>query len=186
MKNNPGKKKKQGNGYGDGTFIKTSLVLSKAVLSLGKKGTAPTVSAASEKMLLMLYLKRKFSHLKHKDGKEWVRTDDNKFSLTYKELEAHGIPQAMATRGFDEMLAKGLIKIAHQGGAYDKDKTLYSLVDDYKRWRPGDPPIRTRPKDIKRGYQGKNKNNARQRGALTRTSTGDTPGKDTHVNVGHP
>ena len=56
----------------------------------------------------------------------------------------------------------GFIDIAHQGGAFDKDKSLYSLVDDFRGWRPGDPPIRTRPKDVvRRGYQGENKNNVR-------------------------
>jgi hypothetical protein len=177
MNNNPGKQKKQGNGYGKGTFIDTSLFLSPAFISLGVKGTAPTVSTASPKMLIMFLGKRRFPKNKHKKI-SWknARTDDNKFSLTYKELEARGIPQGMATRAFDELLAKGFIEIAHHGGAFDKDKTYYSLVDDFRRWRPGDPPIRTRPQDIKRGYQGRTKQKQR-------TSTGDTY---THVSGGHP
>ena len=173
----PDKKKKKGNGYGKHTMLKSSLFLSPAFISLGVKGTAPTVSAASTKVLIMLYGKRQFSKIKTSKGKkEWIRADDNKLSLTYKELLARGIPQGMATRAFDELLAKGFIEIAHPGGAFDKDKSLYSLIDEYKRWRPGDPPIRIRIRDVKRGYQDK----AKQK---QRTSTGGT---HTHVNGGHP
>ena len=170
MNNNSNKPQKPGNGYGKGTFIDTSLFLSPAFLSLGVKGTAPSVSAASPKMLIMLLGKRRFPENKHKKI-NWkdARLDDNRFSLTYKELKARGIPQGMATRAFDELLAKGFIKIAHQGGAYDKDKNFYSLIDDYKRWRPGGAPIRSRSKDVvKRGYQG-----------IKKTTS-------TYVNMGHP
>jgi len=29
------------------------------------------------------------------------------------------------------------------------------LVEDYRMWRPGCPPIRTRQRDVRRGYQGR-------------------------------
>ncbi len=148
-------------GYGKGTFLETRYFLSPAFRSLGEKRTAPTVSTASIKILILLLAKRRFTKQKNKSS-QYVRADDNKFPMTYKELEAYGISQGTATRAFDELLAKGFIDIAHQGGAFDKDKSLYSLVDDFRGWRPGDPPIRTRPKDVvRRGYQGENKNNVR-------------------------
>jgi len=74
--------------------------------------------------------------------------------LTYAEVEARGISRGSFVRAIDELLAKGFIQIAHKGGAYDKDKTEYSLVDDYLQWRPDGPPIRTRERDLKRGFQG--------------------------------
>jgi len=148
-------KKERGNGYGSGTFIDSSLFLSPAYLSLGHKGTAPKVASCSPQMLTLLLAKRKFgkSPGKKGGGKSMVRTDGNRLTLTYAELESKGILQTRATRGFDELLAKGFIEIVHQGGAFDKDKTVYALTMDYINWRVGHPAIRVRVRDIRRGYQ---------------------------------
>jgi len=143
------------NRYGDGTFIKTYMFLSPAFLSLGKRGTAPTVSNCSAQMLILLLGKRTFTRIKRSGKLTYTRTDDNKFDLTYAELAAKGISQQRVTRGIDELLAKGFISIANPGGLFEKDKALYSLVDDYRNWRPEQPPIRKRQRDMKRGYQGK-------------------------------
>jgi len=145
---------KKSNGYGSGTFLDGCLFLSPAFLSLGHRGTSPKVSCCSAQVLILFYGKRQFSTVGKKGVKgKPFRADDNKFTLTYKELEARGISQTRATRGFDELLAKGFIEIVHQGGCFDKDKTVYGLSDDYKKWRPGHPPIRERIRDIKRGFQ---------------------------------
>ena len=147
-------KKDKGNGYGAGTFLDSSLFLSPAYLSLGHRGTSPTVSSCSVQILTMFLGKRQFGKVGRKGEKgKPVRVDDNRFTLTYKELESRGISQTRATRAFDELLAKGFIEIVHQGGCYDKDKTIYGLADDYTLWRPGHPPIRVRVRDVKRGFQ---------------------------------
>jgi hypothetical protein len=195
------KKNKSGKGYGKGTFVKSNLFLSPAFLSLGQKGTAPVVSTCSAQVLILFLGKRQFVWNKIK--KDFVQVDDNRFNMTYKELESLQksrkdgketplISQARATRAFDELLAKGFIKVIDPGGTFEKHKAVYALDDAYKGWRPGDPPIYKRKKDVRRGYQDPNRRgpgnnfNARQRGTPTRTSTGDTPPKDTHVNEGHP
>jgi len=189
----PGKirkaKKKKGNGYGRGTFLEAKIFLCPAFLSLGKRGSSEIVSYASVQMLVLLLGKRQFGTIKDKKNSNpvQVREDDNRFTLTYKELASYHIDQPQATRGFDELLAKGFIEIADPGGTFEKHKAKYSLVDDYHNWRPGHQPIRKRERDCKRGYQGKRpgavKNNyrARLKGAPTRTFEGDTPQKDTHV-----
>jgi len=166
-------KKRKGNGYGKGTFIDSKIFLSPAFLSLGKRGTSGSVSTVSVQMLILLLGKRQFSKIKDRKS-QWVRvrTDDNKFTLTYKELESYGISQTQATRSFDELLAKGFIDIADPGRAFDKHKALYSLTDDYLNWRLGHQPIRARKQDRGRGYQGKGL------GAVKIIST--------HVNDGHP
>ena len=51
-------------------------------------------------------------------------------------------------------MAKGFIKTVHRGGTANHDANIYALVDDYQNWKRGDV-IRTRPKDILRGYQKK-------------------------------
>ena len=186
-------KKKKGNGYGKGTFIESKIFLSPAFLSLGKRGSSHRVSYASVQVLVLLLGKRQFATVKDKKGvRVKVRTDDNEFTLTYKELSARYIDQPQVTRAFDELLAKGFIKISDPGGTFEKHKAKYSLVEDYHNWRPGDPPIRTRARDRKQGYQGKrlgaskNNFNARLKGTPTRTFGGDTPQQDTHVWRGHP
>ena len=148
--------KRNGNGYGKGTFVETRMFLSKAFINLGKRGSSDTVSSYSIPMLLMFLGKRKFAEIKQKGQKKQVRSDDDRFHLTYKELASHGITQPAATRAIDELLAKGFIIIAEHGGAFDKHKTVYSLAEDWMKWEPGDPPVRIRQKDdVKRGFQGK-------------------------------
>ena len=147
--------KRNGNGYGKGTFVETRMYLSKAFINLGQRGSSDTVSSYSIPMLMMFLGKRKFSTIKEKGQKKQVRSDDNRFHLTYKELASHGITQPAATRAIDELLAKGFVDIVEPGGAFDKHKTVYALVEDWMKWKPGDPPMRVRPKDVKRGFQGK-------------------------------
>ncbi|WDP91091.1 MAG: hypothetical protein HUN04_15865 [Desulfobacter sp.] len=163
-----------GNGYGRGTFLETSIFLSPAFLSLGNKGTSPTVSGCSVKILILILGKRQFRRSKAKKGREkMVRSDDNRFTLTYKELEARGIKQGAATRGFDELLAKGFISIVDPGGAFEKHKAVYALEDKYLMWRIGHPPIYQRQRDVHRGYQ-----NPDRRGEPNKNAT--------LVNDGHP
>jgi hypothetical protein len=147
-------KKKNGNGYGKGTFVDTSTFLSEAFISLGKKGTSPTTSWASQAMLMMFLGKRQFESVVDKKGlnKKHQRIDGNEFTLTYKELEAHGINQKSATRGIDELLAKGFISIVDQGGMYEKHKAVYGLSDNFYLWKPG-MVFEKRKRDVHRGYQ---------------------------------
>lgn len=163
------KSAKKKNGYGTGTFIDTRMFLSEAFLSLGQPGSGPFVSSVSVQILMMFLGKRQFSTTAKKNGKQVrERLDDNEFTLTYEEITSYGyridkngnrvkgaITQPRATRGFDELLAKGFIEIAEYGGAYEKHKSKYSLVDDWKNWKAGDDPMRLRKKDRQRGYQGK-------------------------------
>jgi len=134
-------------GHGAGTWLESDMYLSLAWLSLGQKGTAKKVSSCSAQILTIFLSKRDFD-------KKRVRTDNNQFSLSYKEAETYGISAGMRLRAIDELLAKGFIEVAHQGGACEKDVSLYSLVDDWLGWVPGMTCYK-RPKDVKRGFQGK-------------------------------
>lgn len=118
----------------------------------------------------MMFLgKRQFTEIKNRKGQRIMeRTDDNRFTLSYKELLSYGyrldksgtrvkgvMTQPRATRAIDELLAKGFIEIVEYGGCFEKHKTVYGLVDDWQGWHVGDPPIRTRQQDRRRGFQGK-------------------------------
>lgn len=154
-------KKKNGNGYGKGTWLDTSMILSQAFLKLGVKGSSPIVSHASHKILMMLLAKRQYGTKKSGEVRG-VRKDGNRLTLTYKEAESFidketGRPiisKKTMTRGIDELLAKGFITIVDPGGCYEQHKAVYGLTDDYLLWQPGQV-IRARERDFKRGYQGK-------------------------------
>ena len=131
------------------------MILSQAFINLGKSGTSPKVSYASKNILLMLLSKRQFKKLPDgKGGKKTTRVDDNKFTLTYKELEHFGLTDNTAARGIDELLAKGFISIVDPGGMFEKHKAVYALEEDYLRWNTNDKQvIRIRKRDVLRGYQ---------------------------------
>jgi len=182
--------KPKSNGYGEGTFVKSRIFLSPAFLSLGQPGTAPSVSNCSAQILLLFLGKRQYGTRKNRGGKKVLeRTDENRFTMTYKELDARGISQQRATRAFDELLAKGFISVVDPGGAYEKHKTVYAIERDYRAWRPGDPPVRARKKDVRRGYQGKGLgavgnsklNTAHADGGHPHTRRQRAPGEKTHA-----
>lgn len=56
------------------------------------------------------------------------------------------------TRGIDELLAKGFIKVKEQGGKVKGHASIFKIVDDYKIWRKGMDPISTRRPYRKRGF----------------------------------
>jgi hypothetical protein len=184
-------RKKNKNGYGLGTFVETEMFLSKAFMSLGKRGTSKTVSCASAQMLILLLGKRGFRDKKDKKGNKGkpVRVDDNKFKLPYKELSSRGIKTGTAARGFDELLAKGFIEIINPGGAYAQDQAIYGLVDDWRFWKLGDAPVRKRTKDINRGWQGKGikfkKKDAASNGTIHTAWNGTIPDSTHSVERNH-
>jgi hypothetical protein len=172
--------KKRSNGYGRGTFVDTKTLLSPAYLSLGKPGSARVVSSCSIHLLNSLLLKRQFARVGKKGVKAPpVRVDENRFILTYKELQnkPFNFTQPRITRAIDELLEKGFISIVKPGGEYIKHKAVYGLVDDFLSWQPGDPPVRVRPKDVHRGYQGQGK------GAVKKIPHTRTYARDAHADV---
>ncbi len=146
-------------GKGKGTFLERDLFESDAFWAL--KGAAP-------QMLIYLLGKRIFP----KSRKGRVCVNENELTLSYIELQKLGVTQPRATRGFDEMLAKGFIELKHQGGGYQKDQSIYSLSSKYLFWKKGTVFFK-RPTVFKRGFQGgkKGKNNIRKRCSSTHTET---------------
>ena len=64
-----------------------------------------------------------------------------------------GISRPRIIRAIDELLAKGFIEIVHQGGAFQQDKSIYALIDDWRIWHKG-AVFGKRPRDIRtRGFR---------------------------------
>ena len=135
--------KKKQIGRGKGTFVERDLFESPAFIAL--KGVAP-------QMLIYILGKREF----RQTNKSRTCVNEDEIKLSYIELEKLGITQPRATRGFDELLAKGFMKIEHHGGGYQKDQSIYSLSNQYNSWKKG-IVFSKRPQGFKKGFQNVNK-----------------------------
>lgn len=130
-------------GKGKGTFVERDLFESLAFIAL--RGIAP-------QMLIYILGKRDFTKTKY--SRICVNADQIK--LSYIELEKLGITQPRATRGFDELLAKGFIKLEYHGGGCQKDQSIYSLSNQYLLWEKG-KVFSVRPNVLKKGFQNNKK-----------------------------
>lgn len=135
--------------FPSGTWVERDLFQSQAFLSLG--GCAPQV--------LIIFLGKRIIRTAGRNGKQ-KRFCENCNSLKFSYLEAekkYGISKPRFTRAIDQLLAKGFLHVVHRGGAYQMDKTVYSLVDNWRLWKPGQVKEK-RDRDVPRGYQVKGKN----------------------------
>jgi hypothetical protein len=126
-------------GRGKGTFVERDLFESPAFVALS--GVAP-------QMLIYILGKREFPKI----GKTRICVNSDEIKLSYIELKKLRITQPRATRGFDELLAKGFIRIEHHGGGCQKDQSIYSLSNQYLLWKKG-KVFSARPDVLKKGFQ---------------------------------
>jgi hypothetical protein len=127
-------------GRGKGTFLERDLFESDAFWAL--RGGAP-------QLLIYLFGKREFK--KSNNGRYCV--NEHELTLSYIELKKLGVTQPRATRGFDELLAKGFIELVHHGGGYQKDQSIYGLSSNWLLWKKR-TVFSERPTVFKRGFQG--------------------------------
>jgi hypothetical protein len=132
------------NGYGLYTTIETDMLISDAFKSL---------NATCIKHLIGFLLKRR---MKYKKGKTPQCINSDEICMTYIELtsEPFNYHSEMVRRSLKTLIARGFIKIVHQGGAYKKDKTIYGICDTWRIWKEG-MDFSPDKKDVKRGFQGK-------------------------------
>ena len=135
-----------------GTWIEREMFESKAYISL--KGFAP--------QLLTLFLAKRYFEFQGRKGKQKrICTNYDSINFTYIEAnKKYGITQPRFTRAIDELLAKGFISIKHHGGTYKKDKTIFSLSEDWLLWR-NNIVFEKRPEDkLQRGFRNRKKQNS--------------------------
>lgn len=125
-----------------GTFIMREMAESRAYWSLS--GTA---CAMLTRFLMFRDMDNKHNCLNKNDLYMPYKSLENLFGSSVSG-EAKGIARATIARALTDLMAKGFIKIIHQGGAYQRDRTIYGLTDDWKYWNKGDV-IRTKPKGIR-------------------------------------
>lgn len=138
-----------------GTWFTRDLLISRAYWALS--GTA--------KGLLALFM------LKRDMDKDHNVLNRRSITMTYKELEnlynintqtitgikmgfqcdKRGLSRGSVTRGIKDLLAKGFVEIVRQGGAYQRDKTIYGLTEDWRLWSIGSV-IRNKPRGKMASY----------------------------------
>ena len=133
-------------GNGKGTFVERDLFESPAFVAL--RGVAP-------QMLIYILGERIFKKPNKKSNSR-ICVNEDQIKLSYIELGKLGITQPRATRGFDDLLAKGFIKIEHHGGGCQKDQSIYSLSNQYLLWKKR-KVFSERPDVLKKGFQNVNK-----------------------------
>ena len=131
--------------FSSGTWLERDMFESKAFWSL---------KATSTKMLIALLAKRQFKRITDRKGsktRECINLDS--LNLTYIELrEKYGINTKRAIKGFDDLLAKGFIKVRHHGGGYKQDKNVYQLIEKWRLWRSGQVIAKRKKYIVKRGF----------------------------------
>jgi hypothetical protein len=152
--------KKKRVGKGKGTFIERDLFESDAFWAL--TGAAP-------QMLIFLLGEREFRKTSNKVNQKKCVNADN-LTLSYIELKELRVTQPRATRGFDELLAKGFITIEHAGGGCKGDQSVYALSNQWMFWKKG-TVFSKRPDVVKRGFQGGSKKSKQHTNPLSYTHT---------------
>lgn len=127
-----------------GTFIERELFESRAFLTL--TGVAPQV-------LIIFLGKRWFEKVGRKGKEKRFCTNCSELVFTYIEAEnKYGITKSRFSRAIKDLLKKGFITIKHAGGAYQKDKTIYALSDQWRYWEPGIVFEERKKEIVQRGF----------------------------------
>jgi len=130
-------------GRGKGTFVERELFESLAFIAL--RGIAP-------QMLIYILGKRDFKQT-HKSR---ICVNEDQIKLSYIELGKLGVTQPRATRGFNDLLSKGFIRIEHHGGGCQKDQSIYGLSNQYLLWKKN-KVFSAWPDVFKKGFQNNKK-----------------------------
>jgi hypothetical protein len=131
-----------------GSWFLRSIYQSPAYCKLSSNGKTVLIAALDA---------RQFDKFKdRKTGKKKrVLTNGDAIRLPYRMLmQTYFLNMAGCTRGIDDCLSKGFLRIVHVGGGGKGDMTVYALSEDYLRWAPG-VVFHHRPEVVRRGFQQK-------------------------------
>lgn len=140
-----------------GTWVDRDLFYSRAYLELS--GFAP-------QLLILFLAKRQISQdktVKNKDAITMTYAElenifnrhESKGLATAKDNLPRGISRPRIVRALDNLLTHGFIRIIRRGGAYQQDKSIYGLAEDWRLWRPGTIFQEREPDKRQRGYNGR-------------------------------
>jgi hypothetical protein len=135
-----------------GIYIERELFQSDAFLSLNKN--------AIKVLFAILDSRERESKGQARDKKGRKRKPKfinlNRLIVPYGTIEKkYQIPHGRIAPAFDELLAKGFLKIVYHGGRSKHDKNIYAWSNNFLLWTPKSGPFEVRPKREKHGYQGR-------------------------------
>jgi len=126
-------------------WIDTDLIDSPAFHSL--TGYAP-------QLLITLFRKRRWDRLPKKKNqkRKYLCTNLDSLNIVYTEYLKKGISKGRLSQAIGQLLARGFITLIHHGGAFDKDKSVYALSDQWIIWNKR-VTFEERPKiKVQRGF----------------------------------
>jgi hypothetical protein len=135
---------------------KRLLLSSDIIESLAWRELLSKGSAAAMHVYLMIFFKQHRARVSGKKSKKLEYAVINGKELTCPYIEAekkYGITQPRLTRAIDELLSKGFITIAHQGGARKHDMTKYALSENYLQWKTGEVLGKRIDDSVERGFR---------------------------------
>ncbi len=115
--------------FSPGTFIERDLFESLAFNDL--KGFAPS-------LLIHILGKRIFRTEGRKGKEERVLLNGDDLNITYAEFKRRfGVSKPRLSRAIGQLMGKGFITLVRCGGSAPHDKSVYSLSDSWRMWKPG-------------------------------------------------
>ena len=139
---------------------KKTLQFAKLEIKLGYSEAYMSLGNPAHRIMTFVLFKLRWSDMSPRSNKsKWVCTNKDSFQLPYADLKKRPckLVSSSITRGIDELLAKGFIKITEQGGSAKGHASIYGLSEAYLQWKPGDEPISVRRPFAKRGFCAKSK-----------------------------
>jgi hypothetical protein len=101
------------------------LFKSKAWLSLTGKAT---------QVYALFLTKRRISKVNRKGHKRAICTNCHELEFTYLEAKRHCITKRQFTRAIDQLVDRGLLSVEYTGGSFQRDKSKYGLMDNWRRY----------------------------------------------------
>lgn len=131
---------------------------------------------AARDILIQVYYEVEFASKKKRNQKYApVVTNRDEIVLTYKEINARlGYSEKTIWQSFKQIIAHGFLKIIKYGGGSKGDYQVYGIVEDWRKWKPGEVVRDIRPNG-KTGWQKKHSK-----------KISSTTGKPLHRSTGKP
>ena len=105
-----------------------------------------TLSAAGIKVMLRFLQKRKWGKTRKK-----IVFDNGGLVFTYAEANLMGIKNTAFFEAVKRVIEVGLIDLEHQGGAYGKDYSRYSISERWREYGTDDFEKLLKPRSLQKG-----------------------------------
>lgn len=110
------------------------------------------LSSTAKNVLFDFLMMRKMVKQKSTRGSKTVCVNNGELQYCYDTALKKGIPKQTFKRAIDQLIERGFIDIAHHGsGGRKGDKSLYSVVENWRKWGTDEFTCKPRKKNTKEG-----------------------------------